>query len=157
MKRLIVFILLIFTSCNYLENKKVNKEDIVSQELETIDWNAVDAYPSFSVCDNLSEKQERKLCFESTILNQVNEYLSQQSIVVSEDIEDTISMKLQIDKLGKISILEIKAGRETRNLIPEIDTLLQGSIKALPKIYPAVKRGQHVTTEFVLPVVVSIE
>lgn len=157
MKRLIVFSVLLLVSCDYFENKKVKAEDIVTQELETMDWNAVDAYPSFSVCDAVSEKQQRKTCFESTILNHVNQYLSQQSIVVSEDVEDTISIKLQIDKLGKISILDINAKSETRRVIPKIDTLLYGSIKALPKIYPAVKRGQHVTTAFVLPVVVSIK
>lgn len=159
MKRLVVFIVLIIsiTSCNYFENKKIKTEDVVNQELETIDWSAVDAYPSFSVCNSISEKQEQKICFESTVLNHVNQYLSQQSIIVSEDIEDTISMKLQIDKLGQILILDIDAKPETRNLIPEIETLLKGSISSLPKIYPAVKRGQQITTEFVLPVIVSIK
>ncbi len=159
MKRLVVFIVLIIntTSCSYFENKKIKTEDVVTQELETIDWSAVDAYPSFSVCDSISEKEQQKICFETTVLNHVNQYLSQQNIIISEDIEDTISMKLQIDKLGKISILNIDAKPETRRLISEMDTLLYGSIKALPKIFPAVKRGQHVTTEFVLPVIVSIK
>lgn len=157
MKRLVVFIAILLVSCNYFEKKKVKTKDIVSQELETIDWNAVDEYPSFSVCDSVSEKAERKVCFETTILNHVNDYLSQQSIVVSEDVEDIISIKLGIDNFGKISILNIKSKPETNRIIPEIDSLLHGSINTLPKIFPAVKRGQQVNTEFVLPVVVSIK
>ena len=157
MKRLVVFIAILLVSCDYFKNRKVNTKDIVTQELETIDWNAVDEYPSFSVCDSVSEKIERKYCFEMTILNHVNSYLSGQSIVVSEDVEDTIAIKLGIDKAGKISILNIKSKPETLLFIPEIDSLLYGSINILPKIFPAVKRGQQVNTEFVLPVVVSIK
>ena len=72
-------------------------------------------------------------------------------------MEDTIAIKLGIDKAGKISILNIKSKPETLLVIPEIDSLLYGSINILPKIFPAVKRGQQVNTEFVLPVVVSIK
>ncbi|SHG97651.1 hypothetical protein [Winogradskyella jejuensis] len=157
MKRLVVCVFILLVSCDYFENKKVKTEDIVSQELETIDWKSVDEYPSFTVCDSVSEKQARKQCFESTILNHVNDYLSKQSIVVSQDVEDTIAIKLKIDNLGEISILDIKTKPETQEIIPEIDTLLRGSIASLPKIFPAVKRSQNVTTEFILPVVVSIK
>ncbi|WP_188372807.1 hypothetical protein [Winogradskyella haliclonae] len=157
MKRLLVLMTLLLMSCDYFEKKKVKTEDIVTQELETIDWNAVDEYPSFSVCDSVSEKLARKYCFETTVLNHVNNYLSKQSIVVSEDVEDTISIKLAIDKLGNISVLDIKTKPETREIIPEIDTLLRGSISSLPKIFAAIKRRQHVNTEFVLPVIVSIK
>ena len=157
MKRLVVFIAVLFVSCDYFENRKVNSKDIVTQELETIDWNAVDEYPSFSVCDSVSEKIKRKQCFEMTVLNHVNNYLSKKRIVVTEDIEDTISIKLGIDNSGEISILNIKSKPETLQIIPELDSLLYGSINALPKIFPAVKRGQQVNTEFVLPVVVSIK
>lgn len=157
MKRFVVFIAILLVSCDYFEKKKIKAKDIVSQELETIDWNAVDEYPSFSVCDSVSEKVERKQCFETTILNHVNNYLSKQSIVISEDVEDTISIKLSINKLGKIAILDIKSKPETIQVIPIIDSLLYGSINTLPKIFPAVKRGQQVNTEFVLPVVVSIK
>lgn len=157
MKRLTFLLFLTIFSCDYFEKKKLKTEDIVSQELETMDWNVVDQYPSFSVCDSVSEKQERKQCFENTILTKVNAYLSQQNIVVSEDVEDTITIKLQIDKTGDIFVLDVITKPETKSLIPEIDSLIFGSIKTLPKIFPAIKRGQQVTTEFVLPVVVSIQ
>jgi len=34
---------------------------------------------------------------------------------------------------------------------------LNSSIDSLPKIYPAIKRGQSVSTEFVLPIVVNTD
>lgn len=144
-------------SCDYFEKQKIKTEDIVSQELETIDWKAVDEYPSFSVCDDVLEKLPRKQCFERTLLNQVNTYLSNQNIIVSEDIEDTIAIKLRIDNKGNISVLNINTKFETQEAIPTIDSLLRESILKLPKIFPAIKRGQQVNTEFVLPVVISIK
>ena len=155
MNRLLVFVFLLLVSCDYFEKKKVKKDDIVLQELETIDWNSVDEYPSFSICDSVAEKIDRKHCFESTILNHVNSYLAKQIIVVSEDVEDRVSVKLVINSKGEISILDIKAKQETLEAIPQIDSFSKESIEKLPEIYPALKRGQQVTTEFVLPVVVS--
>ncbi|RNC87726.1 MAG: hypothetical protein ED556_00625 [Winogradskyella sp.] len=157
MKRLVICIVLLLVSCNYFETKKVKADDIAEQELETIDWNTVDEYPSFSACDTVSGKQPRKLCFETVILQHVNDYLSSQNIVVSQDISDTISMKLRIDSIGKISVLDIKTQPKTLEIIPDINDLLNGSIEQLPKIYPALKRGQQVNTEFVLPVIISIK
>jgi hypothetical protein len=157
MKRFLILLSLSLISCDYFENKKVNTQDIVSQELAVINWAAVDEYPSFSECDAVSQKQERKACFESTILGHVNRYLAKQDIVVSEDVEDTIAVTLSISNKGKISVLHISKKPETAVAIPKIDSLLRGSIATLPKIFPAVKRSQQVNTEFVLPVVVSIQ
>jgi hypothetical protein len=157
MKRALILLSLLMVSCNYFENKKVSAKDIVSEELAVINWTEVDEYPSFSVCDSVSERQERKHCFESTILKYVNNYLAHQVIIVSEDIEDTISIKLAISNKGKITVIAIAKKPETQIAIPKIDSLLNGSINALPKIFPAIKRGQQVNTELVLPVVVSIQ
>ncbi|MFD1062976.1 hypothetical protein ACFQ1Q_06930 [Winogradskyella litorisediminis] len=157
MKRLVICICVFVLSCDYFEKKKIKTEDIVSQELQHIDWNAVDSYPTFAMCHTKSEKEENRRCFEQIILGSVNSYLSKQNIIVSEDVDDTIMVKLQINKLGEISVLDINSKPETQRIIPAIDSLLIGSISKLPKIYPAIKRGQQVQTEFVLPVVVSIK
>ncbi|WP_411767268.1 hypothetical protein [Winogradskyella sp. A3E31] len=158
MKRLIFLCCsILLVSCNYFEKQKVNSEDLLEEELQTINWTEVDAYPSFSSCDSVSEKEARRECFQSTLINHVNGYLSQQNLVVSEDIEDTITMKLSIDKSGQLSVISIQSKPETQTEIPEIDSLLTESLVSLPKIYPAIKRGQQVDTEFTLPIVVSIK
>ena len=157
MKRIVVFILLVLWSCDYFENKKIETKDIVEQELQSINWKDVDEYPTFSVCDSVSGKQERKGCFEATVLKHVNSYLSNQHIVVSEDVADTIFMNLAIDKLGNISIINLEINSHTRQVLPEIDSLLRGSVLGLPKIYPAIKRRQQVNTEFVLPINLVIQ
>ncbi len=157
MKQIIIFSFIIFlSSCNYFEKKKVYSDDIVEEELQTINWKDVDQYPSFDACENLSNTLNKKQCFEKTLRDCVNNYLSKQNIVVTEDIEDTILLKININHSGKLSIKSININDEIKLQIPKIDSLLRHSFDSLPKIYPAIKRGQQVETEFVLPIVVKI-
>ncbi len=157
--RSIVFllILLLATSCNYFENKKVYPEDLLEEELQTFNWNEVDTYPTFSNCDSITVKEDSKACFQNTIIGSVNQFLEAQNIVVSNDINDTIRLKIIIDNKGVLEIESIQIQPETIVQIPEIESLLRQSLKSIPKIYPAIKRNQQVTTAFELPVIVKIE
>lgn len=149
--------LLTLTSCNYFDKKKVYTEDILEEELQTFNWNDVDEYPTFSSCDTTLAMEAKRLCFENTLLKIVNNSLSGQNIVVSNDVYDTIVLKITIDSYGNFNIDDIKISELIKAQIPEIDSLLVHSFDSLPKIYPAIKRSQQVTTQFSLPVVVSIE
>ncbi|WP_179021732.1 hypothetical protein [Winogradskyella forsetii] len=154
----IVFLLIFFliTSCNYFDKKKVYPEDLLEEELQTFNWNEVDTYPTFSSCDTLTAKEESKACFQNTLITSVNQFLEAQNIVVSNDVNDTIRLNIKIDNYGALAIESIKIQPETIEEIPEIDSLLRQSLKSIPKIYPAIKRGQQVTTAFELPVIVRI-
>ena len=157
--RLIVFllILLLASSCNYFEKQKVNSEDLLEEELQTFNWNEVDTYPTFSSCDSITVKADSKACFQNTLVNNVNRFLETQNLVVSEDINDTIRLKISIDNKGVLDVKSISVKPETEAQIPEIDSLLRQSLKGIPKIFPAIKRGQQVTTVFELPVIVKID
>ncbi|WP_225035300.1 hypothetical protein [Winogradskyella sp. SM1960] len=151
-----LLILLIATSCDYFEKKKVYPEELLEEELQTFNWNEVDTYPTFINCESLTEKIERKVCFQNTLINNVNHYLETQNLVVSNDVNDTITLNIKIDKTGQLEVDSIKIHPETIQEIPEIDSLLRQSLKGIPKIYPAIKRNQQVTTAFELPVIVRI-
>jgi hypothetical protein len=155
----IVFLLIlcVATSCNYFEKKKVYPEDLLEEELQTFNWNEVDTYPNFSVCDSLSAKEALKNCFQNTLITSVNEFLQEQNIVVSEDVNDTIRLIIIIDKTGLLEVESIQLKSETEAQIPKIDSLLRQSLKGVPEIFPAIKRGQQVTTAFELPVIVRID
>ncbi|NNE31563.1 MAG: hypothetical protein HKN40_04260 [Winogradskyella sp.] len=151
-----IIIFLLLTSCDYFEKQKVYSDDLLEEELKTFNWNEVDAYPTFSSCDSLTAKEESKICFQNTLLSRVNDYLEHQNLIVSKDVNDTISLKIIIDKNGSLVVDSIRIKPETVYEIPEIDSLLRQSLSELPKIYPAIKRGQQVTTTFLLPVIVKI-
>lgn len=158
MNRIVFLLIFIFaTSCNYYEKKKVYPEDLLEEELQTFNWTEVDTYPSFSNCDSTTSKQENKICFQNTLISSVNQFLEAQKLVVSNDVNDTITLKIKIDNYGGLIIESIKIQPETLQEIPEIDSLLRQSLKSIPKIFPAIKRGQQVTTAFELPVIVQID
>lgn len=154
MKRLIPFAFLtIFISCDYFDKKKIDTQDIVEEELKAINWNDVDEYPTFSSCDDSTDK---KACFETVLRDNLNEHLSNQNIIVTEDINDTILLKIHIDKTGAFTIKDVVSSELTKTQIPQLDSLLRHSLDSLPKLFPAIKRGQQVATEFNLPVVINI-
>lgn len=157
MKRLsIILCVFVLTSCNYFEKKKVFTEDILKEELQSFNWNDVDEYPTFASCDTTSGKKNKRQCFENTLLQLLNSNLSEQNIVVTEDVNDTILLKITIDSQGNFKVDDIQSSELTKAQIPKIDSLLIYSFDSLPKIYPAIKRSQQVTTQFSLPVVVRI-
>lgn len=158
MKRLsLIFCVIVLTSCNYFEKKKVYSKDILEEELQTFNWNEVDEYPTFESCDDTLGKENKKLCFENTVLDILNHSLLQQNIVVTEDVNDTILLTITIDNTGNFNVENIISNELTKTQIPKIDSLLIHSFDSLPKVYPAIKRSQQVTTQFTLPVVVKIK
>jgi hypothetical protein len=158
MKRLLFFLVIInVLSCDYFDKKKIYTEDIYEDELQTFTWNDVDEYPSFDSCEATSGKENKKVCFENTLRRILNQNLAKHKIIVSEDINDTIQLNITIDNQGELIIKDIISTKIIRTQIPELDSLLRQSLDSLPKIYPAIKRSQHVKTQFVLPVIIKIE
>jgi hypothetical protein len=157
MKQICVFLgFLMLMSCEYFNVKKTSSDAILKEELQTFNWNEVDEYPSFSECDSYITKQERKQCFENTLSSYIFRHLSKQNIIVSEEIDDTLKMKIEISDQGILKVLSIENSKIIQKQIPNIETLLIASFDSLPKVYPAIKRGQHVKTQFELPVIIKV-
>ena len=116
----------------------------------------MDEYPSFKECDTLVQ-ETTEACFKEVLIRRINTTLSNAKIVIAQDIKDTIGLRLQINRKGQISIEDIRAKPATYSEIPELDSLMHQSIENLPKIFPASKHGQPVTTEFQLPVIIAME
>ncbi|MDG1728306.1 MAG: hypothetical protein P8K68_05665 [Algibacter sp.] len=158
MRNLLVFIFILsLTSCEYFNVKKTSSEAILKEELQTFNWNDVDEYPSFSECDSSHTKGARTLCFQETITTHITNYLQKERFVVTQDIDDTIVLQFQVSKSGNLLLLQAEIDSLTTQEIPNIKRLLNNSLDALPKIYPAIKRGQQVTTEFKLPIVIHVD
>ncbi len=157
MQKALVFLLLLgFTSCEYFNAKKIASEDILKEELKTFNWNDVDSYPTFSSCDSSLTKQDRKQCFETTLAGFISTSLQAETIVVSQDINDTIVLEFQISETGILHLNTIKVDSLTKVEIPKIEALLKNSLDSLPKIFPAIKRNQPVKTAFNLPIIIAV-
>lgn len=158
MKFFIVSILvLMLLSCENFKVKKTSSEAILKEELQTFNWSDVDQYPSFENCESSISKAEKKVCFQYTLTNHITDFLQNERIVVSQDIYDTVLLQMQVSKQGELKLLDVKMDSLTQREIPEIDSIIRNSLDSLPKIFAAIKRGQQVTTEFSLPLIISVE
>lgn len=151
-----ILICLLVTSCNYFDVKKTSPEVILENELLTFNWNEVDEYPMFESCDDSASKEDKKQCFQNTLTDIIAEKLQRDTLVVTQDINDTVYINFEISKEGILSLLTIKADSITLREIPNIKELLHKSVDSLPKIYPAIRRSQQVKTAFTLPVIIKV-
>jgi len=156
MKPLLLVFFILLTSCDYFQSKKVTTEQLLEEEIQAINWNDVDEYPTFSDCDGVITHQEKKACFENYFYDLLTSQLKNQKIIVTEDISDTVILKIHIDKTGQFSIKSIDMDALTQAQIPKLESILRHSFDSLPKIHPAIKRSQQVATEFSLPVIINI-
>ncbi|MFD0834344.1 hypothetical protein ACFQ0I_01100 [Mariniflexile aquimaris] len=158
MKHVIVFLLVTFlVSCEYFNVKKTSSEAILNEELKTFNWNDVDVYPSFSNCDSLETKDEKTRCFTEILTKHILKYLENEPIIVTHDVTDTLNLRFQVSETGVISLIDVKIDSLTIQEIPDIEKLIHSSLDSLPKIYPAIKRGQQVKTEFKLPIIIKAD
>jgi len=158
MKQFYVFLfLLMLSSCEYFNVKKTSSEDILKEELQTFNWNEVDAYPSFTECDSVGSKAKQRTCFENVLTWHIWEFLEHERIVVTQDVSDTIILSFQVSESGELKLNKTKIDSVTLHEIPEIESLLFKSLDNLPEIFPATKRGQQVKTKFELPVIIDIQ
>jgi hypothetical protein len=157
MKQICVFLVFsLLTSCEYFNVKKTSSEAILEEELQSFNWNQVDTYPTFSSCDSSATKTEKRQCFENTLASFFTNQLQQETIIVTQDITDTIVLQIQVSEQGHLTLLNLKVDSLTQQEIPNIESMLKNSLNALPKIYPALKRGQQVKTEFNLPIAIQV-
>jgi membrane-anchored protein YejM (alkaline phosphatase superfamily) len=149
-----LFSLLLFSSCEF--KKAPNKEALLEERLQQIDWTEVTRYPSVSFCDSLSDKQMQKDCFFSFLSRSVQEKLASDTLSILYPGIDTINVKVTIHPDATV-IFEplftdsISYGKQ------KIDSIIQLRLQNFPKIEPAQKEGIPVKTEFMLPVVLKVE
>ena len=152
----LLFLCVIMGSCDYFEKRKVNADELLNESLKSFNWNEVDEYPTFVSCDSAYTKAEKKQCFENTLSQQITAQLAERSIIVTEDLNDTIILEFQISENGEILLKNRTISESVDHQIPQFDSIINNSLANLPKILPAIKRGQQVKTEFTMPVVFKV-
>lgn len=147
----------ICSSCQFFNTERISSETFYQEEVDSIDWNQVDTYPSFKECETKTEKERQKLCFQEVIVSVIQEKLSQEKMMANHELHDTIELLLQIEKSGEIVIQEIVIDSLLLQKIPNLKGLFTESIKQIKLSAPAYKRGIPVTTQMKLPFVVNSE
>lgn len=151
------FLLIILcVSCDIFGGKP-SKEELVNREMQSINWNEVDQYPLFEACDETADKTQQRRCFQTTFTNQVFETLQNNHIVVHKSLNDTVKVHMLISNTGTIKITGIEKTDVINKQIPQLDSIINESLKQLPKLYPAIKRDIPVSTKIKLPIVLKAD
>ena len=139
-------------SCEFFLKKELPKDIIIDT---VIDFNTVDVFPLFPTCDSIPSQEKQKICSQIKLSQHIYASLSSVKIQTQKNIQDTLLVKLKIDKTGKVSLSSISSTAFIQQQIPNLDSLIKSGIDNLPMLKPAIKRDMPVATEFTLPIVVK--
>jgi hypothetical protein len=151
-KLLLILVLCGFTSCSLFESKEEKTQKLVDKELQQIDWSDVDDYPLFSDCDETVSKMLQKGCFEEKILLHLSADLKAFQLHSDKKVEEVIFLDFVIENNGDISIESIDNKEIFGKQMPEFNARVKRSLKSLPRIEPALKRGIPVRAKFRIPI-----
>lgn len=155
MRFALIFCFIICFSCQYFEKKKLNSDVILEQELQTFKWDEVDQYPTFETCDDDNNYEGNKTCFESIFTTHIFEVLKDSDMAFLDSENDIILVNFLVSKTGEITISNLYASQLSEVSIQNLNKILSASLLELPKLYPAIKRSQHVQSVFQLPIILN--
>lgn len=148
-------LILLLSSCNEFNLQKHSAEEILHEELKSINWKEVDFYPTFNGCGAITSKEESKTCFETEIKKAINNRLSQHQIVTSSTSQDTLILELFISIDGKTELKSITIPDSISSQNPKLKSWLYTAISDLPEFYPAQKRSVPVSLKTELPIILK--
>ncbi len=142
-------------SCNWFASREAKTQKLVEAELQSIDWNDVDQYPLFDDCDETVTKIIQRECFENTLLLHFSMTLQDFEFVLDKDVDDSIYVDFLVNKEGSVTVLDIEQNSAVQEQIPEFNGIITQSLKSLPRVEPALKRGIPVDAKFRIPIVLN--
>jgi len=130
----------------------IGEEAEILEELEEpIPFALVESVPVFPGCENLSNNEERKACFQKKLLEFVGANFNYSETARQLKIQGRVILQFVIEKNGKISSAKILRGVD-----PWLDDEAIRVIEALPYIKPASQRGKSVRMSFVVPITLQL-
>ena len=158
-KTLIIIFCFLSISCefDFQIDKKITVDEFINEELKSLNWNDVDQYPVFENCLEINNVKNKNNCFVETITSSFRENLKTNNLVLNRTLIDTVRMFLKVNKIGKISIENMTISEQNNKYREVITKSFENTVSSLPKLYPAIKRGQAVDVRFNIPIIISTE
>ena len=156
---LIIIFFFLVNSCEYdfQIDRKISVDEFINEELKSFNWNEIDQYPVFENCLELNNVPQKNECFVETITKNFTANLKKNNLILNRTLVDTINMELMVDKTGLISIESINISKKNLKYKEVINSSFNNTVSNLPKLYPAIKRGQQVDVIFTMPIIISTE
>ena len=154
MKKGIVFIVFLLVSCQFFDNKIPIDKDLLDKEINAINWNQVDEFPSIVNCDSVVEKTVRQDCFIQNLSQIIQQKLDTTKTAIVFPKHDTIQVKVTVLADATLQF-ETQINDSISYNKTKIDSILKSRLIDFPQIKPAIKRGIPVKTQFILPVILK--
>lgn len=148
---------LVLSSCQYFDTEKISSDEIFEEEIKSINWNEVDSYPLFENCDESVEKPEQRDCFTNTLSSAIYQRISEENLVVSRDLLDTIKIDFQVKRSGELLISRMEIDSLFKTEFPNLEQQIFKALDSVQPIAPAYKRGIPVETHFSLPIILRTD
>ena len=150
-KYFFIFSLLNFFSCDMLEKKQNEKS-------EKLIWTSNDEYPTVFECENVAEAKDRLNCFYDYLYDYLSNNLKNKQVVKNIEFNDSIMIKIIVDKNGNVYASEINF-KNLENNSEKIKSIIYDIIDSMPRVIPAVKTdyGVKVKSQFDLPIILNIK
>lgn len=148
-KTIVLFFLMSLYNCQYFEKKVIQKEVLLHQEINKINWTEVDEYPSVKSCDSIPDKETRKKCFFDFISNTISTQLNDKKNKNSFQYIDTLKLKVDFLANSKV-IFELVSPQKDG-----LDSIVKSKLENFPEIEPAIKRSMKVKTTSEFTVVIK--
>lgn len=152
----LLVLLLLLASCQYFNSQVPDADTLLEQELQSINWNQVDEWPSFDSCDSLVGKDQKNQCFLSQLNQLIQEKLNTDTLAILYPQIDTLQLKVTV---LPNATFDFQAPNDQTNPYSNaaLDSIFKARLVDFPKVHPAVKRGIPVKTQFVVPVILNVE
>ncbi len=156
-KALALLFLILISSCQYFGGEVPSKKELLDKELNAINWNEVDEFPSFSECDKIKDERLQKQCFFEFLTQTIQEKLTSDTLANLYPELDTIEVKVTVFPNSTMKFEPQFPKDSTAYDTIKIDSILKSRLVNFPKVNPATKRGLPVKTQFILPVIIKSE
>ena len=157
MKQFSVFLLLLsLVSCQYFDKKVPDENLLLQQELQKINWNEVDEFPTVLQCDTIKDITLKRQCFFDFITQTIKDRVEIDSFAIENPEIDTLKIKVTVNPDSRI-LFESQFLNDSISLSQKnkIDSILALRLSDFPNVEPAIKRGIKVKSQFILPVLVK--
>ena len=150
-KYFLIFFLLIFFSCQLPIDKEIEK-------VEKLMWSSSDEYPTVPKCENFVDEKKRFSCLNDYLNKYLINNLKNYSHINDLKFNDSLKIKIIIDKNGKIYPNGIDF-KNSENDNEKIKSIIYEILDSIPNIIPAVKTdyGIKVKSKFILPIILNIK
>lgn len=142
------FLLLLCYSCTYV-SENISKKMLPPMDT-VIDYHKIDALPIHESCADQSSKFNQDRCTRDTLYRSVALPLLMLDLKSEQKVNQKVSVKLLVDKKGKISLYEILP-KNGLDVVPGLEDELKEIIQNLPSLKPAKKKGQNISVYYNLP------